>query len=52
MSSINLEKLINEGLIIEITDKSIILSTNEINRIEIQSLDLLTDELLLKLLTK
>ena len=52
MSSINLEKLINERLIIEITDKSIILSTNEVNRIEIQSLDLLTDELLLKLFTK
>ena len=50
MTESMLSKLIKDNLVIEITDNGIVLSTNEINSIKINSINDITDELIHKLL--
>ena len=50
MTDVIISKLIKDNLVIEITDTGIILSTNEINSIKFDSINDITDDLILKLL--
>jgi hypothetical protein len=50
MTDVIISKLIKDNLVIEITDNGIILSTNETNSIKFNSINDITDELILKLL--
>ena len=50
MTDTIISKLIKDNLVIEITDNGIILSTNEINSIKINSINDITDDLIAKLL--
>ena len=50
MTDVIISKLIKDSLVIEITDNGIILSTNDIKSIKFNSINDITDELILKLL--
>jgi len=49
MTESMISKLIKDNLVIEITDKGILLSTNEISTIQLDSINDITDELIHKL---
>lgn len=50
MTESMISKLIKDNLVIEITDKGIILSTNEIKSIKVDSINDINEELIHKLL--
>ena len=50
MTESMISKLIKDNLVIEITDKGLILSTNEIKSIKVDSINDINDELIHKLL--